>query len=76
MWEVPRRRAGGGPRGVEVYYRDSEDRPLFHGQKDRYFQRDKITDGVGLDSWRSGRVLVAARVCGGSGSGSCLPSLR
>eukprot|EP00969_Alexandrium_andersonii_P300120 13267768-Alexandrium_andersonii.AAC.1 len=53
--QVPRRRAGGGSRGVEVYYRDSEDRPLLHGQKDWYFQRYKITDSVDLDSWRSGR---------------------
>eukprot|EP00969_Alexandrium_andersonii_P029139 1271180-Alexandrium_andersonii.AAC.1 len=64
MWEVPLRGAGGGPRGVEVYYRDSEDRPLYHGQKDWYFQCQKFTDGVDLDSWRAGRALGAVRRSG------------
>eukprot|EP00969_Alexandrium_andersonii_P202175 8933549-Alexandrium_andersonii.AAC.1 len=51
MWEVPRRFPMGRSRGVEVYFRDSEDRPLFHGEKDWYFQRFMFLDGVDLDSW-------------------------
>eukprot|EP00969_Alexandrium_andersonii_P016580 726400-Alexandrium_andersonii.AAC.1 len=64
-WEVHLRGAGAGPRCVEVYFRDSEDRPLYHGKKDWYFQHQKFIDGVDLDSWRSGRGLGPARRSGG-----------